>query len=186
MLRFNTAYLISALQVQPEMFGGPEKTGQAKGRIGADAPLFENDVIEARCGHVQAFRQFIHRHADWFQKLLAQDLARMDSPVRYSFSDGAQELSLLMIVCDLNVVSAVLAPHETNPVLVVDSDAVLSATVSPQLLQAISRRNHQVVEFECSVKHGEFSLGRARRQYPFRLAGSPDLRRPLIGESLDH
>ncbi len=64
-----------------------------------------------------------------------------------------------MIVCDLNVVGIVLMPDETNPVLVVDSDAVLPATIPTQFFQAVAGRESQVIKFKRSVQHREFPPG---------------------------
>jgi hypothetical protein len=91
-----------------------------------------------------------------------------------------------MIVSDLDVVSVVLSPDKTNPVLVINSDAVLSATASPQFLQAVAGREPQIIEHKRRVKHGKFPFRRGRWKRASRLASSPDFRRTPVGETLDH
>ncbi len=51
-----------------------------------------------------------------------------------------------MVVDDLNVVRVAAAPSETDPPLVVDSDAVLPAPVALERLQPVARRYAQVVQ----------------------------------------
>jgi hypothetical protein len=54
---------------------------------------------------------------------------------------GLIATSLLVIVDDLRAVSVALPPHETEPPLIVDSDAMLTLTVAVELLQAVAGRD---------------------------------------------
>ena len=51
-----------------------------------------------------------------------------------------------MIVDDLYVFGTVVSPAEADAILVVDSDAVLSAAISFQGLEPVARRDAQIVK----------------------------------------
>ena len=53
---------------------------------------------------------------------------------------------LLMVVHDLNFARTRRGPHETYPPLVIDPDAVLTDSVSPEGLQPVTRRHSKLVE----------------------------------------
>src|SRR5690606_18346242 len=50
----------------------------------------------------------------------------------------------LVVVRDFDLVGIAFLPPETDPVLFVDADAVLSGAVTPQPLQVIARGNAQL------------------------------------------
>ena len=85
-----------------------------------------------------------------------------------------------MIVDYFNADRTRIRPSETDPILVIDPDAVLTATISPKCLQAVPRRYPQIVHdlglIEC--------IELPRRHLPQRprqpLAGN--LRIPTIKE----
>lgn len=52
-----------------------------------------------------------------------------------------------MIVHDLNFARTRRGPHETYPPLVIDPDAVLTDSASPESLQPVARRHSKLVEF---------------------------------------
>jgi hypothetical protein len=91
-----------------------------------------------------------------------------------------------VIVGDLDLERIVATPYEANSVLIVDPDTALSLTIAAKFLQAIAGRALQIVERRGTVQHREFPFRGARWRSPARPAGSPDFRRPLVGESLDH
>jgi hypothetical protein len=80
----------------------------------------------------------------------------------------------------------VSSPLEADPKLIVDSDTVLSSLVAAQFFQAISGRNPQVIERLRIINHCEFSPRDCSGWRTTGLAGAPDFRRLLVGESLDH
>lgn len=51
-----------------------------------------------------------------------------------------------MVINDLHILSAMPRPTEADSPLIIDPNAVLPLTVAPQSLQAIARRNAQVIE----------------------------------------
>ena len=109
----------------------------------------------------------------------------MNSPVWVAFSNNVQAKAS-MVIRDFNCASVGTAPFEAYSVLIVDSNAVLSLPVTVQFLQPVSRRDLQVVQRQGTVEHGQLSFRHAGRRRAPCLARSPDLRRFLVGESLDH
>jgi hypothetical protein len=64
-----------------------------------------------------------------------------------------------VIIDDLYLVSVALSPLETDAPLIVDSDAVLTLTVTVQFLQAIAGRDAQVLQRLRVVQHYELATG---------------------------
>ncbi len=58
-----------------------------------------------------------------------------------------------MIICDLDVERITDAPFEADSPLVIDSDAVLSCSVTAEFFKSIRRWNSQVVEISGIVDH---------------------------------
>jgi hypothetical protein len=51
-----------------------------------------------------------------------------------------------MVVSDLNIVRVAISPSEADTPLVVDADAVLTGSISPEPLKAIAWRDAQVLQ----------------------------------------
>jgi hypothetical protein len=68
-----------------------------------------------------------------------------------------------------------VAPHETDPVLVIDSDGVLSGPVSPQPFQPISGRHKQFRKIDSGIENRQLLAGGLsnRRRKPTAPAGFP-------------
>jgi len=62
-----------------------------------------------------------------------------------------------MVIHNSHVVCVLALPTEAEPVLVVDSNAVLSCPVAFEGFQAVSRRQLQVAQFPRTVQLREFS-----------------------------
>jgi hypothetical protein len=93
-----------------------------------------------------------------------------------------------VVVDDLDVVRIAGPPSETDPPLPVDTDAVLTGAIAVEFLEAIRRRNLEIMERRRSVKHAEFAKGRAldicaEPLHP--LAPEQPFRVPIL-EPLDH
>jgi hypothetical protein len=52
-----------------------------------------------------------------------------------------------MVVNDLHLLRSSVRPHETDPPLVVDPDAVLSGSVTLERFEPVTGRNTKVVEY---------------------------------------
>jgi hypothetical protein len=61
-----------------------------------------------------------------------------------------------VIISDLNIKSIACLPAKANPILIVDSDAVLSRAISLQRLQAIRWWRRQVPKFFGAVDLNQF------------------------------
>ena len=97
-----------------------------------------------------------------------------------------------MIVDYFNVDRTRIRPTETDPILVIDPDAVLTATISPKPLQAVPGRNPQVVHdlglIEC-VEPPRSHLPQRPRQPLAGNLGVPTIEEVfsrLITEASDH
>jgi hypothetical protein len=93
-----------------------------------------------------------------------------------------------MIVDDLDVPSFAIAPHKTDPPLIVNANAALTLAVAAQRLQAIAGRNTQIVKLLRRVNCKKFNAGATlnlRRQ----IANSvpcEDRSRAFVTKALDH
>jgi hypothetical protein len=61
-----------------------------------------------------------------------------------------------MIIDNLYLKDIAISPFETDAPLLIDPNTVLPRSVAVQLLQAIGRRNPQVVERHCPIEHPQF------------------------------
>ena len=94
----------------------------------------------------------------------------------------------LVVISNLNVECITGAPAETDPPLVVHTHAVLSGSVSDELLEPVSRRYSQIVQaFNC-IKHEQLSSGKLLDIWS-EPSGSLPIEQPLcvsIREASDH
>jgi hypothetical protein len=56
---------------------------------------------------------------------------------------------------DFDVMGMLLFPFEANPVLIVDTDAVLAFPIPCQRFQAIAGRDQKIVESLCRIQNGQ-------------------------------
>jgi hypothetical protein len=64
-----------------------------------------------------------------------------------------------VIIRDLNLVDISCLPSETDPILIVDPDTVLSVSVCPQPFKTVSWRNSELNEIFHSIDLIEFPSG---------------------------
>lgn len=64
-----------------------------------------------------------------------------------------------MIVDNLDLVGMAVLPHETDPPLVIDPDAMLPLSVTSQCLESIAWRHPQVLKQRRSVQLSQFPEG---------------------------
>lgn len=69
---------------------------------------------------------------------------------------GSSHVSV--VIDDLHIERIAIAPNETDPPLIVDTDAVLPRAVSSQGLQTVARRRPQVVEGACVMQLDKLPL----------------------------
>ncbi len=174
--------VVVRLQVEPELRGGAESTGQTQGGIGCDAALALNDGVDAIWRDAQGARQSVLADPQRFEEFFHQNLTGMDGR---NFTD---HVTPLVIVNDFNLVGVSVLPDEAQPIAVVDADAVLSFTVAAQFLQAVARRDAQIFQAGCGVQDEQFAQGRA-----LQLGGQVRMTLPLeqvfrvaVVKGLDH
>jgi len=71
-----------------------------------------------------------------------------------------------VVVHNFNVFRAICAPDETDPILPIDSDAVLAFPVAVQRLKPIAWRGTQIRKIDGSLKHGQLSFSHRRYRCP--------------------
>jgi len=64
-----------------------------------------------------------------------------------------------MVVCDFDFVGMAFLPLKTDPVLLVNSDAVLSFSIPREALQPVAWWNYQLSQHTRAVDLIQFSLG---------------------------
>lgn len=67
-----------SLKIQPEAIAGPEVGGEAQGRVGGDGALAVNDLVDPPCRNADVKGQPVLADPQRRQKLLGQDLSRMN------------------------------------------------------------------------------------------------------------
>lgn len=153
--------LITHLEVHPEFGTGPEISPQAAGGVRGDGALAVGDLVDAVGRHLESLCQLARVHAQGFQELFSQYLARMNG--WQFFSHGPilcrPHGPALMIVGYLHVMGAILFPMEANAPLPVDADAVLAFAIPAQSFQAIPRNGSKYLQADCGIKHDQLPPG---------------------------
>lgn len=93
-----------------------------------------------------------------------------------------------MVVDDLDVVRVPGSPAETDPPLLVDTNAVLPRPIPFQLLQAVAGRDTKVIEHRSGIEHSELpenDLLDLRTQLANGVAVKKTLS-VVVPEALDH
>ena len=62
-----------------------------------------------------------------------------------------------MVIHDLNFEGIALVPHETDPPLVIDADAVPTRSFPAKGFQTVGRRNPEIIQISGVVQHPQFS-----------------------------
>jgi hypothetical protein len=73
--------VVADLKIEPEALAGAEVPGETKSRVGRDAALPQNDLVDASGGHVNIPREAVLRETERLKKLGLQDLAGMNGRV---------------------------------------------------------------------------------------------------------
>src|SRR5690606_13087556 len=147
-----------------------------------DAALAEDDLVDAaRRDACRASKRVLadtHRHQELFQ----QHFAGMD------VGEALHGRLRSVVVDDPDVVRIAIMPAKAHAPLVVDPDAVPAPEVALQSLQAVRRRNPQVLQTRGVVEHAQLPPGDPLdrpRQTPRGDAGPNPFRFP-VGEIPDH
>jgi hypothetical protein len=100
---------------------------------------------------------------------------------------ASQRYERSVVINNFDLVGVSIAPHETDPPLIVDANAVLSLSISIQRLQTVTRRSSQISQLGCTVELSQFSTSDASYG-PKAPAGYPLMQSAGLGttERLDH
>jgi hypothetical protein len=93
-----------------------------------------------------------------------------------------------VVVDDLGVERITGPPAEAHPPLLIHADAVLARSVTFELLQAVARRDPEIIEHGRSVEHPEFPKRNTlnpRTELPEGFAPEQALNVSVL-EALDH
>jgi hypothetical protein len=74
-----------------------------------------------------------------------------------------------VVICDFDIVDMAFLPSETNPILLIDADAVLMLPISFEAFQSISRRHVKFVDLPNPVDLIQFPAGHR----PHRAGAAP-------------
>ena len=77
---------------------------------------------------------------------------------RESASPSLQFCSPSVVVHNFDVLCVAVFPHETDPILIIDPDAVLSPPITNQRLEVIARECAQILESLGCMQLNEFAL----------------------------
>ena len=58
-----------------------------------------------------------------------------------------------MVIDDLYLLGTIFSPREADPILTVDSDAVLTSAISRERFEAVAGRRTQVGDPGCGIEH---------------------------------
>ena len=171
------------LEVEPEPLARPEVSREPQRRIGANCPLAVHDLVDAARGHRNILREAVLRDTERLKKVGVQYFAGVN---RGQFSRGHGVSSV--VVNDRDVMRVSVAPDKAHAPLVVDTDAVLAGSIAAQLLQAIARRDAEVVERFRRVDSDELpehDPAQLSRVPPHRIAGEEAFG-VAVAEAPDH
>ena len=98
-----------------------------------------NNLVNPSRGDTYVLGDSILRDPHWLKEIVKQDLAGVD---RRKFSSSHK--SVLVVVNDLDIMGVAILPTEANAPLVIDTDTVLAAPSTFELLQSIARRYSQI------------------------------------------
>ena len=92
-----------------------------------------------------------------------------------------------MIIRNFDFVCATLFPFKADAVLIVDTDAVLTAAVSFQGFQMVSRRHAKIVQIACGFYLIKLAQSDFLERGPATIAAAlKELLRVAVGEAPDH
>ncbi len=92
-----------------------------------------------------------------------------------------------MMIHDLNIVGIATSPSKTDAPLIVDSNTVLSYTITDEFLKSIRWRNSKIFCRACCIQHQE--LPQCNALNCAKPPGPEPLKNPLgflAAEALDH
>lgn len=137
-LSLRHSQLIECLEVEPQFRGSTEIARQPQGSVSGYAAPAADDFAETRGSDAELLGEGIDTHAERNDVLLLDRFARM-------WGLHGHCVAPLMVVDNFNVDRLADLPHEADPILIVDPDAVLAGTIAFESLQ-LEARAFEVLE----------------------------------------
>ncbi|HXG69389.1 MAG TPA: hypothetical protein VNJ04_02110 [Gemmatimonadaceae bacterium] len=94
-----------------------------------------NNLVNPSRGDTDVLGDSILRNPHWLEEVVKQNVARVN---RRELSSSHNKV--LVIVYDLDIMGVTISPFEAHAPLIIDPNAVLTATSSFELLQPIAWR----------------------------------------------
>ncbi len=150
--------IVVGLHAHPKGFRCTKKLGQTNGSVRSNRPLFENDVMNPRHGHMQLAGQPVRCQPQGLQKLLPQDFTRMKGPLPFRFLQSSHTVHLSchdtlgrsvrnsVIIDDLNVICIAAFELKAKSILIINADAVLFLAITLQGFQSVSWRRPKITD----------------------------------------
>jgi hypothetical protein len=151
---FGNCQVVMSLEVHPTLGIGSKNPRKPEGGIRRDGSLSGYDFAYSPLGHPHGLGKPVLADTHRFQKVLQEDFTRM-----YRRHLSFHTSSPSMVVDDLDIVGVSFMPPETDTPLIVDADAPLSFSVSPQFFQPVRRRDTKEIKAGGCVNQSQFSQG---------------------------
>jgi hypothetical protein len=149
---FNIQIVIH-LKSKPELRRHPEILGKPESRIGSNAALPKDDLVDAPRGNPNVRGKLGLAQAHWLQEILEENLTGMDW---FKFLMPHNSLTS-MVINDLHIIRISAFPTKAYSVPIVNPDTVLAFTVTLQSFKPIGRGNLQILQRNRPIQHPELS-----------------------------
>jgi hypothetical protein len=145
--------VVSSLQVDPELRRRTEVPTKSKGRVGRDATLSMDDLVDPPRRNVYVDGDTVLRDAERTDEVLEEHLAWMNRVELVHVISSSHLVTISVVIDDLDIRRPRRRPRETDPPLVVDADAVLTHPITLQRLETIAWRNSYIVEDDGCIEN---------------------------------
>jgi hypothetical protein len=128
--------IVPRLEVHPELRLHPKEAAQAQGCICRDPSLPMDNLVNTTRRDPDRLGQIVLAELHWLQKILKQNLPRMD---RRKVSLGHHFTSV--IVNNFHVIRITVTPHKAYAPLIIHPYTMLSLTAMGQRFESVARRH---------------------------------------------
>jgi hypothetical protein len=140
--------IVVHLEPQPETGGVAEEPGQSQSGVGRDSALAMDDLVNPAWGNPKRSAKPVLADAQRREELFLQNLARMHRR-------NLLHMSPLVIMYNLDVMCAAVAPHETDPPLIIDPYTVLTLSAAGRASSRFpgGTRRSSTIELRLSMRN---------------------------------
>ena len=148
-----------SLQVDPKLWRSAKVSGEPERGIGSDGAATKHDIIDTRARYFDDLRQGVNTDLHGLQEIITQNFTGMNwrkpptiGYVRKGARPASKSSRLMLIVLPFVVVHnfnfpcCTVAPLEAEPPLIVNADAMLTASIAVQGFEAVAWRDLKVIE----------------------------------------